>query len=881
MFACETWGLAGQTSVYNWDKSIYLLEDKMEPEQRSGELDLHFKVLLEQDMYPEITIEEEEEGEDEGEIVVDAEGAAEEEEEEVEVDPDGAEEEEEEEEEDEEEGEEEVDDEDDDDDDDDDVIVTNSSAPARVAAGAAEGDDSLLVVCTGTVEELLGLEVSPTVEPEETPEPQRWEVQWEEVSQAPQSPAPEILQPAPPVAPPVTPPVAPPVAQPPPPQPEVPPVTEITPIDLDPEVLPTPSEQVGNTSSPWGATYIEEGHRETHTSPASADRGSVGKTRASASGVGGFTLETARRRFRQFCYKDTEGPRKACGQLWELCNHWLKPKNRTKEQILDVLILEQFLAVLPPGIRSRVWERSPETCARAVALAEEFLAKQNEAERQEEEDSDLFEEVVVNFPDEDQVLSDVEQREMCMEADQRGDVDICLLGSSDTEATWDSSADEGGSGARTPSRADTQFEFGERLNGAVPHLPPKRIRVREKRHPCMECGKRFRCQSELALHQKVHTRPKSYHCAECGKQFGRSSHLTRHQKTHMGEECHVCTECGKRFRWSTELAIHQRIHAGEQSQYTIDSLFQWPSEFSLHPNLYTGEKTPPVAEFAKPHTVKKPHLCPECGKGFRWPSELAAHQKTHNKNKHYLCPECGKGFQWPSELAAHQITHTGESSPVVNDCSNNSGHLTTYLGAAGAEKRHLCGECGKAFRWPSELATHRRIHTGEKRYFCTECGKGFIWPSELAAHQRTHTEKQAYQCMECGKIFHDLYALTRHQKTHLGSKVYPCTECGKTFSRQSHLTRHRITHTGERPYPCIECGKRFGRQSHLTRHLRIHTGERPYQCGECGVRFRRRHSMIYHQRIHMRESAGGPDMPNLADLENLPDGIQSPIHVTI
>lgn len=363
MFACETWNLGGQTSVYNWDKAVYLLEDEMEPKQGSGELDLHFKVLLEQEMYPEITIEEEEEeaavAEDEAEVVVGED--EDEEEEEVVV---GEEEEEEEEEEDEEEEEEGGEDEEEDEDEE------EEGPRKRATVGSEEGDDSLLVVCTGTVEELLGLVPPPSEQacPAEVPQPQRWEVEWEAVSQAPPPAPTEVVPPSP--------------------QPrEVPSAPEVEIIDLESEDLPTALEKVPNaTPSTWGTTFIEEGHRETRTGTPGTDRGSGTRTRASISGGGGLTLETARRRFRQFCYKETEGPRKACGQLWELCNHWLKPKNRTKEQILDVLILEQFLAVLPPGIRSRVWECSPDTCARAVALAEEFLAKQPETERPEEEE---------------------------------------------------------------------------------------------------------------------------------------------------------------------------------------------------------------------------------------------------------------------------------------------------------------------------------------------------------------------------------------------------------------------------------------------------------------------------------------------------------------
>nr|XP_055221171.1 zinc finger protein 500 isoform X3 [Gorilla gorilla gorilla] len=63
--------------------------------------------------------------------------------------------------------------------------------------------------------------------------------------------------------------------------------------------------------------------------------------------------ETFRQLFRLFCYQEVAGPREALSRLWELCCRWLRPELRTKEQILELLVLEQFLTVLPGEIQAR------------------------------------------------------------------------------------------------------------------------------------------------------------------------------------------------------------------------------------------------------------------------------------------------------------------------------------------------------------------------------------------------------------------------------------------------------------------------------------------------------------------------------------------------
>ncbi|XP_036595304.1 zinc finger protein with KRAB and SCAN domains 2 [Trichosurus vulpecula] len=78
--------------------------------------------------------------------------------------------------------------------------------------------------------------------------------------------------------------------------------------------------------------------------------------------------ETLRKSFRQFRYEDVSGPHEAFSRLWELCCQWLMPEVRSKEQILELLVLEQFLNILPKEIQAWAQKQYPESGEEAVAL---------------------------------------------------------------------------------------------------------------------------------------------------------------------------------------------------------------------------------------------------------------------------------------------------------------------------------------------------------------------------------------------------------------------------------------------------------------------------------------------------------------------------------
>lgn len=83
-------------------------------------------------------------------------------------------------------------------------------------------------------------------------------------------------------------------------------------------------------------------------------------------------LKVFLQRFRQFGYRDSPGPREAVSQLGELCHLWLRPETHTKEQILELVVLEQFVAILPKELQTWVREHHPENGEEAVAVLEDL-----------------------------------------------------------------------------------------------------------------------------------------------------------------------------------------------------------------------------------------------------------------------------------------------------------------------------------------------------------------------------------------------------------------------------------------------------------------------------------------------------------------------------
>ncbi|XP_044281314.1 zinc finger protein 445-like isoform X2 [Varanus komodoensis] len=582
------------------------------------------------------------------------------------------------------------------------------------------------------------------------------------------------------------------------------------------------------------------------------DRGDYLKVKAAILRADAIRAEARRKHFRQCCYQELEGPRRAYVTLQELCRQWLKPEKHTKEQILELIIQEQLLALLPPEVQSWVQECGPEDCIETVALAEDFLMSGRRRHAAKAWDWQV--------PTASSLDAERPQRQHCAGVSRNGDREAGLMASEAAPArnpglVFPPEGQEAAGVAppeepvgvkdaldlsQTPLHWEVMRENSGSSSGSAvglliptPEMDTQPGQQEAVFAPRPEHGEavpdHFLGGGNL---NKIKIEPSQQAVAEAEDTFVASS-------VELTDDTSLSLE-------TDEVSPGKKLCPGKPQ--------------GQQPEKSTRRRRKTVKKKGRNYPPEKKHICSECGHKAYYLSDLLRHMKTHSKKEVFQCPECGKTYKGKSTFETHQRIHQplgdSRSYKVTRSCSQ-------------LKQGFICPTCGLCKSSNHSLAEHMKDHMVEKPYVCPECGRTFRWQSNLSRHQglhrhakkvAVHPQRLGAAAEETGKIGDNTLQLKpegpgvasptgesspprpvsrlrprssqglgvpgikslRVVLTKLGSPKkndhHACPECGFKSDWLSEVIRHTRTHTGERPYTCPDCGKAYRWISNLSRH---------------------------------------------------------------
>ncbi|CAL4247367.1 unnamed protein product [Meganyctiphanes norvegica] len=241
------------------------------------------------------------------------------------------------------------------------------------------------------------------------------------------------------------------------------------------------------------------------------------------------------------------------------------------------------------------------------------------------------------------------------------------------------------------TECDIRFKTQSELND---HNVTTHDKEKERKFPCLECGKMFSVSDDLFAHGLIH---KPYACTICEFRSASKIECQVHMTTHTGENSYSCPECNYKCKDTLQLDMHKNTHRVPENKHNIccvcDERCATLEELTAHMTI---------------HKQKKPYSCSECDYECVDPVSLHIHRKKHMPNhtggKLYACNECEFKSKNYASLNQHMNAHMKEMPE-----SHTGKRPYTE------EKLYACTECYFKSRNYAILSEHMNVHTGEKQ----------------------------------------------------------------------------------------------------------------------------------------------------------------------
>uniref|UniRef100_A0A2K5EED1 Zinc finger and SCAN domain containing 18 n=1 Tax=Aotus nancymaae TaxID=37293 RepID=A0A2K5EED1_AOTNA len=423
-------------------------------------------------------------------------------------------------------------------------------------------------------------------------------------------------------------------------------------------------------------------------------------------------LEFSRLRFREFVYQEAAGPHQTLARLHELCRQWLMPEARSKEQMLELLVLEQFLGILPDKVRPWVVAQYPESCKKAASLVEGL--------------ADVLDEpgMLLGSPaGSSSIFSDgAYERHM----------DPLLL-----PGELASPSQEPGAGEIPPP-------------SETPWLSPDPLFLEQRR-----VGEaRTEEASPANAEQKLKSFPEDpQNLGEWGHLDPAEENLKSYRKLLLWGYQLSQPDAASRLD-TEELRLVERDPQG--SSLPEGGRRQESAGCPCKEAAPTQElpmEAPPGDALAEPLSGTAEEEEEQPGKDPQDPQDPqdaeSGSASGAQRQSVIRQPALDRGVARLGTKRPHPEDGDGQSLEGVSSASHSAG-LTVGQGPGADEpgssrgKPYACGECGEAFAWLSHLMEHHSSHSGRKRYACQGCWKTFHFSLALAEHQKTHEKEKGY-----------------------------------------------------------------------------------------------------------------------------------------